>query len=429
MKTNNNKYKKTKVGWIPKEWEVKRLGENELIFKGKGISKKELKPSGIPCITYGDIYTKYNTFTDRFEKYIDQNSADNSILIQKGDVLFAGSGETQEDIGKSIVYTGSSIAYAGGDIIILRQNKADYIFLAYLLNSIVIMKQFFEMAQGNSVVHIYSKNVNSLSIPLPPMREQKRIAEILSTWDEAIETTEKLIAVQEQRKKWLMQQLLTGKTRFSGDWSSENKNDYKKTKVGWIPNDWVISKMKEVVLVDSESINQYYNKEIKFNYISLSDVQFGNIADNLKSYNLKDAPSRARRIVRENDVLLSTVRPNLKGFLFIGANLDSFIASTGFSVLRSNGRIEPKYLYAYIFSYPFEKQIEALLVGSNYPAINSSEVKSLSIPLPSLPEQIKIAEVISTQGELIEGLQDEKRRLVEQKRGLMQVLLTGAVRV
>ncbi|PKL80481.1 MAG: hypothetical protein CVV25_04025 [Ignavibacteriae bacterium HGW-Ignavibacteriae-4] len=420
MTTNKNKsgYKHTKIGWIPKEWEVKSFKE---IAEKKGKTLNPKDSTSVKCIELEHIEQE----TGRILGFTESNkllSQKNKFIVSN--ILF---GKLRPYLRK--FWYAEFDGVCSSEIWVLsNRTNTDSKFLFYLVNT----DRFIETANLTSGTKMPRSDwgvVSTLSIPLPPMREQKKIAEILSTWDEAIETTEKLIAAQEQRKKWLMQQLLTGKTRFSGDWSSTNKNDCKKTKIGSIPNDWELSKMKEVVLVDSESINQDYNKEITFNYISLSDVQLGNIADNLKSYNLKNAPSRARRIVRKNDVLLSTVRPNLKGFLFIGANLDGFIASTGFSVLRSNGRIEPKYLYAYIFSYPFEKQIEALLVGSNYPAINSSEVKSLSIPLPSLPEQERIAEVLSTQDELIEGLRDEKQRLVEQKRGLMQVLLTGKVRV
>ena len=110
-----------------------------------------------------------------------------------------------------MAYIGTEKAYAGGDIIIL-STKVDVNpeCLSYALETDFIKRQKRVLGQGNSVVHIYSSDLSRLKIPLPPLPEQRAIARVLSTADAAIHTTEKLIAQKELRKKWLMQQLLTG---------------------------------------------------------------------------------------------------------------------------------------------------------------------------------------------------------------------------
>ena len=112
---------------IPKHWEVRRVATVGSFYKGKGISKDLLTEAGIPAILYGDIYTKYNYETDVAENFISKDTAKNAIKIIKGKILLTGSGETKEDIGKCIVYTGEVDAYAGGDVIIFNfqetQNK------------------------------------------------------------------------------------------------------------------------------------------------------------------------------------------------------------------------------------------------------------------------------------------------------------------
>jgi type I restriction enzyme S subunit len=117
---NKNKtgYKKTSVGWIPADWDLKTLGEIGSFSKGKGISNSEKLEFGYPCITYGDIYTKYDVQIKKFFSFIDEKSAKSSQRIYKGCILFAGSGDTLDDIGKCVAFDNNDEAYAGGDIII-----------------------------------------------------------------------------------------------------------------------------------------------------------------------------------------------------------------------------------------------------------------------------------------------------------------------
>jgi type I restriction enzyme S subunit len=241
------------------------LGELGIFSKGKGILKDQVKEKGLPCIRYGEIYTSYDYVAQKFKSFIDEDVAKASKEINKGDVLFAGSGETVDEIGKSVAYLGELKAYAGGDVIVYSPNQ-DLVSsecLSYTLDLNSVRKQKRYMGQGNSVVHIYPSDLAKLQIPLPPLPEQKRIAEVLSTWDKAIQLTEQLIRQKEQRKKWLMQNLLTGKMRlkgFSGEWKFVKFKDFyseSKLKVG--------SKKYEVLSVTKTGIvpqSEYFNKEI-----------------------------------------------------------------------------------------------------------------------------------------------------------------------
>ena len=177
---------------VPQGWEVKKLGEVGLFLKGKGIKKDELVTQGLPCIIYGQIYTTYDYYTYNLISFIPEYLKHSTTEIFKNDILFAGSGETKEEIGKSITYLGNTPAYAGGDIIILRQNVLISKYITFYLNSIG-RKQLNKLGQGDSVVHIYKSSLEKINIPVPPLEEQKKIAEILSLWDKAIEQTKELI--------------------------------------------------------------------------------------------------------------------------------------------------------------------------------------------------------------------------------------------
>ena len=204
---------------------------------------------------------------------------------------------------------------------------------------------------------------------------------------------------------------------------------YKQTELGLIPEDWEVKKLGKVGEIDKKSLNSNTDKEYEFDYISLSDVDSDQFSIKTSKQKFKNAPSRARRIVKKGDVLLSTVRPNLEGFTIIRDEVKDLIASTGFAVITSKNELHNEYLFNFLFSNIIKRQFHKLLVGSNYPAINSSDVKNLKIPLPPLLEQKKIADCLSTWDSAIEKQSQLINALTDRKKALMQQLLTGKKRL
>lgn len=203
----------------------------------------------------------------------------------------------------------------------------------------------------------------------------------------------------------------------------EVKKGYKKTEIGVIPEDWEVKFIIDITDVDPDNLSTSTNPEYFFNYISLEDVDYG-VLRNTTSIKFKNAPSRARRKVAKNDVLISTVRPNLKSHLHINEEVENLVCSTGFAVLRCNKNIvDSNFIFNHFFAFIINNQIDNLITGSNYPAISNKEVKSLKIPLPPLPEQTAIATVLSDPDSLIQALEKKiaKKELI--KKGAMQELL------
>ncbi len=195
-----------------------------------------------------------------------------------------------------------------------------------------------------------------------------------------------------------------------------------------IPSDWDIKKFEDIAEIDKESLKSSTSKDYEFDYISLSDVDSGDFKIETTRQTFVTSPTRARRVVRKGDILMSTVRPNLQGFSIIKDEVKDLIASTGFAVITAS-KCNNEFLFQYLFSSWVSRQFYLLLVGSNYPAINSSDVRRLQIPLPPLPEQHAIAQVLGTIDQSI--LTTE--RLIAQKelrkKWLMQNLLTGKMRL
>lgn len=197
------------------EWKNVKLGEIGIFFKGFGVSKDEIKSyERYKCLTYGDIYTKYEIKIENVRSFISQDVANISKQIQYGDICFASSGETTKDIGKCAVFVDGDIGYAGGDIIIFRnKTNVNPITLAYILNSEEVNKQKSSLGQGHSVVHIYISNLEKITIKIPDIEEQNAIAEIFTSCDKEIYLANQELKSLHQQKKGLMQVLLTGKKR------------------------------------------------------------------------------------------------------------------------------------------------------------------------------------------------------------------------
>lgn len=181
---------------VPAHWSVAALRHLGRLLKGTGGSKEDTTQEGVPCVRYGDLYTTHTHFITRARSFVSAERADAYTPIQYGDVLFAGSGETFEDIGKSAANLMPSRAVCGGDLIILRPTgDISAAFLGYACDSLPSAAQKSAMGRGTTVKHIYPDELRHLLLPLPPIQEQHAIAAFL---DRETTKIDALVAEQER---------------------------------------------------------------------------------------------------------------------------------------------------------------------------------------------------------------------------------------
>ena len=202
------------------EWEENVLGRIASFSKGKGILKSELNENGaLECITYGELYTKYSELVDQIYSRTDLDS-NKLVLSNANDVIIPASGETHIDIATASCVLREGIAL-GGDLNIIRsQSNSNGVFLAYYLNN-RRKNHIARLAQGSSVIHLYSSQLKLLKLHLPEPVEQQKIATFLTTIDTRIQQLSRKKALLEQYKKGVMQQIFSQEIRFKDEEGKE----------------------------------------------------------------------------------------------------------------------------------------------------------------------------------------------------------------
>lgn len=205
---------RTRLSGFIGEWTPVKLGQLGTFLKGRGIKRDDVRTSGVPCIRYGELYTTYSNYTAETVSFVDASVAETALPVRQNDILFAGSGETKEEIGTAVAYVGEALAVAGGDTIALRGAGYDPIFLASLLNTPTVAVQKARGGQGDAVVHINWRVLAAISLTLPGRAEQEAIARVLLDADAEIDALERYLKSAQAIKIGMMQELLTGRTRL-----------------------------------------------------------------------------------------------------------------------------------------------------------------------------------------------------------------------
>ena len=403
-------YKRTEVGVIPEEWSVSAIGTEFRVQLGKMLDAA--KNSGVPKPYIGNRSVQWGRIDVGDIDTVPMTLADlQRFRLRRGDLLVCEGGE----IGRAAIWDEPiPECYYQKALHRLRPTRNYDIYLMMsLLQLWASTGSLTNYVTQTSIAHLPKDKLEIVPLPVPPPDEQRAIAEALSDVDRLLAALEALIAKKRAVKQAAMQQLLTGKSRlpgFSGAWETKRIGD--------------------ISDVDSENLPSGTNPDFTFNYISLEQVDAGRLLG-YSEERFCTAPSRARRVLRYGDVLMSTVRPGLMAHLLYREQIPNAVCSTGFAVLRAKPHLsDPVFLFFHLLGHVVNKQIEKTLAGSNYPAINGRDVRLLEIPCPpQIQEQRAIAAILSDMDAEIAALERRRDKTRAVKQSMMQQLLTGRVRL
>ncbi len=419
MEVLQGTYKDTKIGRIPKDWDVMKLKDLGTFFKGQSVSSNHITSDGKPIIRYGDLYVQYknkNTVT-HFAFFADPKILKEDKNLLYGDILFTGTGETQEDIGKCVAFLRNDEAYAGGDIIVFRpnSNNVNSEVLSYILSTGKVLNAKQRLGQGSSIFHTYSQHLEKLNIPLPPLPEQQKIAAILSTVDEQISTKDKIIEKSKELKKGLMQKLFS---------EGIGHTEFKDTKIGRIPKDWEVKTLEDVFHFNNGKGHEQFIEE-NGDYIVVNS-KFISREGRVKKFSNKQM---SPLLVNDITMVMSDV-PNGKALAkcFLIEKNNRYSLNQRICGLRLKDE-EKDNVNFFFYNLNRNKGFLKYNDGVSQTNLRKSEVLGCLLAYPSNEEQKKIAAILLEAGAKIEKEQTQKAQLEQLKKGLMQQLLTGKKRV
>lgn len=430
-----HKYKITELGEIPEEWTIFELQD---IFhtidgdRGKNYpNEKDFNKSG-HCLFLDTKNVTKNGFNFDSKKYITKEKDEllRSGKLEVNDLVLTSRGT----IG-NIAWFEEKIPFKNlrinSAMLILRAKRKDLIYeFWYQLLKDKVVQDFIKKAKvGSAQPHITKKDLNKFKIAVPTIIEQQKIAEILSTVDEQIENTEQLIEKTKELKKGLMQRLLTkgiGHTKF------------KQTELGEIPEEWGTSSIGEHIsdFKGGAAITPKDFTKSGLTVIPKKAIVSGGKAMLKRDLSYVDSTlaNKFNRSIINNEYLITTLRdlvpsaPSL-GYIVKIEDEEKYLMAQGVYGLKVKTTLNADFLIQLSNTKSYRKVIQSLKVGSTQVHMRNEDFLSITIPLPSLREQQKIASILSAVDEQITSYENEKEKYNELKKGLMQQLLTGKIRV
>ncbi|MGV8177009.1 MAG: restriction endonuclease subunit S [Candidatus Bilamarchaeaceae archaeon] len=411
---------------IPEDWEIIRIGEITEEFVGGGTpntQKEEYWDGDIPWVTSATITTRFiSTGQEKITKAGVENSATH---IVPADNLIVG---TRVGIGKTAINTVDIAISQDLTGIILNKKRATSEFVYWWLTN--NKNKLKSMAQGSTIKGILKENLENLYLPLPPLPEQLKIAEILSSVDSAIDKADEAIEKTERLKKGLMNKLLT---------HGIGHENFKNTELGMTPTDWEVKMLDQtaIEIIDGDrGVNYPKQEEFKTEgfclFLNTKNIPGTGFNLNQCAFVPKERDLMLRKgKLKRGDIVLTT-RGTVGNVALYDETIkfENIRINSGMVLLRNQGtEINTKFLYLLLRSQIIQKQILNFHSGSAQPQLPIREMKKILFVIPPLPEQLKIAEILGSVDQKLETQRDRKAKLERIKKRLMNDLLTGKKRV
>lgn len=392
-------YKDSPLGIIPQEWEVKRLGDIAKIMTGSTPPTSDVANYGTDYLFVSPTDLGEKKYIQNAEKKLSEKGFSLSRQFPKGTILFVCIGSTIGKLGiaTELLTSNQQINAITCDNVIS--------FNEYVFYSLTQKARKIKLIAGEQAVPIINKSsFENVKIPLPPLPEQQKIAEILTCWDAAIEKQTQLIEKLETRKRGLMQQLLTGKKRlkgFEGKWKKKGAGEiFKSISIKGFSNEDLLSATQDKGMIPRSLLE-------------------GRVT-------MPTSGTESFKLVEKGDFVIS-LRSFQGGLEY---SYHRGLVSPAYTVLKSKIAINDEFYRQYFKSYDFIGHLAIAVVGiRDGKQISYDDFCTVKIPRIAIEEQTAIAHVLLEADEEIEKGKEKLAAFKSQKKGLMQVLLTGKKRV
>jgi type I restriction enzyme S subunit len=382
------------------EWEVRKLGEVGTFFSGgtPDTQNEDYWNGDILWFTPTEVKEKYLKGSNR--KITESGLRNSSAkLLPKGSILIT----TRATIGDIGITLEECTTNQGFQSLVVNKDNSIEFWYYYIYNN---KSELDKRASGSTFKEITKSKIITIPIVVPSLSEQQKIASCLSSLDEVITAESQKLELYQQHKKGLLQNL------FPQEGETVPKLRFKDFEES---GEWEAKRLGEVC-----EINPSICKLPKeFIYIDLESVENGQLLQR-KKICIDNAPSRAQRLLRKSDIIFQMVRPYQRNNLLFNLDDFNYVASTGYAQLRTLQ--SPEFLYYQLHTDFFVFGVLEKCTGTNYPAINTAELTTIEIFIPSLPEQQKIASCLASLDDLINAQRQKIELLKQHKKGLLQGL-------
>jgi type I restriction enzyme, S subunit len=392
---------------------IEHTFENIFSFStGKNIKQNEASPDfDIPCVRYGELYHMYEEVISKVINKTNLNKSE--LLFSNGDeILMPSAGEDPLDIGSASALTIKDVAI-GRTINILRplsDNVYSQKYVAYYINQ-KLRKKISTLAKGSSISNVYNSDLKKLRINLPSIQEQEKIASFLTSVDTKIEQLTKKESLLQEYKKGVMQKIFNQEIRFKADDGSEFEEWEEKIIENCIKN------------VGGTALEKYVSKDSTYRFISIGNYSIeGKYIDNGQRIELNNKTNA--KLLNKNDLVMvlndKTSSGDIIGSTILIEENNKYIYNQRSERMICDKNILPLYLWHFFNSKMFRKKVFSLAQGGTQIYINFSSIKSINILLPSIEEQTKIANFLSSIDSKIEQVQQQLNSTKEFKKALLQ---------
>ena len=416
------------LGDIPADWSVVNIRKLFSFGKGLSITKEDLRESGQPVVSYGQIHSKLNSgtaLTPELIRFVDDDylQSNPQSLVKRGDFIFADTSEDLAGCGNCVYVDADAPIFAGYHTIILRNKTcADLKYCAFLFQSDAWRKQIREQVTGVKLFSISQKILRATSVLLPPLDEQQRIATFLddkcARIDSVIEKTRASIEEYKKLKQAVITRAVTKGIRPN--------RTFKHSGVEWIgdiPDGWEVVKLKYIADFQPNCDTSNLTEESEITYTPMEFIKNGYFINNTATYG---SVAKSLTPYNEGDIVMAKVTPCFEnGNIAVMENLSSGfgLGSSELFVFRAHS-IAIQYLFYWLQNNLFMQQGCATMTGTGgLKRVSPYFIRNSQIPIPPLDEQKEIAQYLDEKTSAIDSLVAKKNQLVTELESLKKSMI------